>query len=88
MELLLPLAEHLVRILDGRVDAQGSPSDLRADGELDGLVAIEEVEVSNDEPIVNGDAVENEVLAIDDDGEKKSGKPKGPGKKLIQGELI
>nr|XP_018259698.1 ATP-binding cassette transporter [Kwoniella dejecticola CBS 10117]OBR81856.1 ATP-binding cassette transporter [Kwoniella dejecticola CBS 10117] len=84
VELLLPSSDYLVRILDGRIDAQGTPDELRAAGELDGLVALEEAEVTKSEAIVAKEEVEEEVEVVDS-AEKKV-KKKGPGKKLVQDE--
>nr|XP_019008083.1 ATP-binding cassette transporter [Kwoniella pini CBS 10737]OCF46864.1 ATP-binding cassette transporter [Kwoniella pini CBS 10737] len=84
VELLLPSSDYLVRILDGRIDAQGTPDELRSAGELDGLVALEEAEVTKSEAIVAKEEVEEEVEVVDS-AEKKV-KKKGPGKKLIQDE--
>lgn len=89
VELLLPITDYIVRILDGKIDAQGSPAELREAGELDGLIAVEEAEVSAEEPITN-DKKQDKELAVVEDGEsqeqgKKSKKAKGPGKKLVQG---
>lgn len=95
VELLLPSANYIVRILDGRIDAQGTPEDLQARGELDGLVISEETEVAKAEPIVSDEIVEKEVKAVEDgvngengeNGEaKKEKKKKGPGKKYVQDE--
>ncbi|KAK4688623.1 hypothetical protein P7C73_g1481, partial [Tremellales sp. Uapishka_1] len=80
VELLLPSASYVVRILDGRVDAQGTPDELRAAGELDGLVAVEDAEVIKDEPVVVAEDVDDEVEVLDE----KKVKKKGPGKKLVQ----
>ncbi|ORY29629.1 putative ATP-binding cassette transporter protein YOR1 [Naematelia encephala] len=88
VELLLPSADYIVRILDGRIDAQGTPDNLRAAGELDGLVALEEAEVAKDEPIVAQEGAGDEIAAVDDGAEKAvaKDKKKGPGKKLVQDE--
>ena len=72
-------------MLDGRVDAQGTPDQLRSSGDLDGLVVVEEAEVSKDEPITNKEAADDDVQAVDNDSEKLAVKKKGPGKKLVQG---
>lgn len=85
VELLLPSADYLVRILDGRIDAKGTPSELRAAGELDGLIALEEAEAVKEEPAVTNEDVEKEVQAVD--GEEKKEKKKGPARKLVQGAL-
>ncbi|WRT70588.1 uncharacterized protein IL334_007586 [Kwoniella shivajii] len=84
VELLLPSSDYLVRILDGRIDAQGTPDELRSAGELDGLVALEEAEVTKSEAVVAKEDIEEEVEVVDT-AEKKT-KKKGPGKKLVQDE--
>lgn len=101
VELLLPSAKYLVRILDGRIDAQGTPDDLRAKGELDGLVALEEAEVTKQEAAVVQEEVDEEVQAVEGpngandavDGSNGQAGPKGkrerkkgPGKKFVQDE--
>jgi ABC-type multidrug transport system ATPase subunit len=89
VELLLPSADYLVRIVDGHIEAQGTPDELRAAGALDGLVALEETEITNAEPITSKEAVDEEVEAVEkgvtgtDNANKE--KKKGPGKKLVQG---
>ena len=100
VELLLPSAKYLVRILDGRIDAQGTPDDLRAKGELEGLVALEEAEVNKQEAAVVNEDADEEVQAVEgqgqngvngdeQDGQAGKGKrerKKGPGKKFVQDE--
>jgi ABC-type multidrug transport system ATPase subunit len=97
---LLPSAKYVIRILDGRIDAQGTPEDLRAQGELEGLVALEEVEVNKNEKAIVKEEVDDEVQAVEgekssegnaaedaeDDGKKKRERKKGPGKKFVQDE--
>ncbi|WWC92185.1 uncharacterized protein L201_007139 [Kwoniella dendrophila CBS 6074] len=84
VELLLPSSDYLVRILDGRVDAQGTPDELRAAKELEGLVALEEAEVTKAEAIIAKEEVEDEVEVVETT--EKKVKKKGPGKKLVQDE--
>ncbi|OCF78519.1 ATP-binding cassette transporter [Kwoniella mangroviensis CBS 8886] len=84
VELLLPSSDYLIRILDGRIDAQGTPDELRTAGELEGLVALEEAEVTKSEAIVAKEEVEEEVETVD--AAEKKVKKKGPGKKLVQDE--
>lgn len=79
----MPSTDYLVRLLDGRVEAQGTPAELRAAGELDGLIALEEAEAAKDGPVIASEEVEQEVQAVE--GAQKKEKKKGPGKKLIQG---
>lgn len=52
VELLLPIAHSLIRIVDGRLDAAGSIDDLRAQGEIEKIVAVEEASHSNEEVII------------------------------------
>lgn len=89
VELLLPSTDYLVRILDGRVDIQGTIQDLRERGDLDGMVALEEAELHKEEDRGKGKSQEEEVVEGEDADvqEIKKGKNKGPGKKLIQGNL-
>ena len=49
VELVLPGAYYLVRMLDGRIDTQGTLSELRAQGILDDLANSEGVKVQEDE---------------------------------------
>ncbi|WWD20615.1 hypothetical protein CI109_105091 [Kwoniella shandongensis] len=86
VELLLPSSKYIVRIVDGRIDAQGTPDELRANGELDGLVAIEEAEAHAAEPVTADDEADKEAQATEEGDEKKPKKTKGPGKKLVQDE--
>lgn len=86
MELLLPSADYVVRILDGRVDTQGTPSDLRANGELDGLIAMEEAEAHKEEPVTADETVDAEVKAAEGEEEPKAKKEKKPAKKFVQGQ--
>lgn len=83
----MPITDYIVRILDGKIDAQGSPTELRAAGELDGLIAVEEAEATAEEPIVNDKEQDKEAEAVEESeaGGKKGKKAKGPGKKLVQG---
>jgi energy-coupling factor transporter ATP-binding protein EcfA2 len=49
VELVLPGAYYLVRMLDGRIDTQGTLTELRAQGVLDEITSSEEVQVHEDE---------------------------------------
>ena len=83
---MLPSADYLIRILDGRIDAKGTPAELRAAGELDGLIALEEAVATKEEPVTAKEEVEDEVEAVNGEDDAKKEKKKGPGKKLIQDE--
>lgn len=85
LELLLPSADYVVRILDGRIDTQGTPSELRANGELDGLIAMEEAEAHKEEPVTADETVDSEVKAAEGEDESKAKKEKKPAKKFVQG---
>jgi len=87
VELLLPITDYIVRILDGRIDAQGTPAELRESGALDGLIAIEGAEVAAEEPVVASSSQDGEVAVVDEAESNKKDKKKGPGKKLVQGTL-
>lgn len=42
VELVLPGAHYLIRMLDGRIDTQGTIGDLRAKGVLDAIAEVED----------------------------------------------
>ncbi|WVQ70586.1 hypothetical protein IAR50_000105 [Cryptococcus sp. DSM 104548] len=92
VELLLSSTDYLVRILDGRVDSQGTPKELRESGSLQGLVAISDAELHVEERKGKGKAkaVDEEEIVDGEDAEQKlevkKDKKKGPGKKLVQDE--
>jgi ABC-type sulfate/molybdate transport systems ATPase subunit len=85
VELLLPITDYIVRILDGRIDSQGTPAELRESGALDGLIAIEGAEVAAEEPVTSSSSQDKEVEVVDEADSNKKDKKKGPGKKLVQG---
>lgn len=66
------------------MDCQGAPEHLRETGDLDGVVAVEEAEVTKLE-IVSADNVVDEIEGEEDDS-KKTEKKKGPGRKLVKDE--
>ncbi|KAF9007209.1 multidrug resistance-associated ABC transporter [Cyathus striatus] len=61
VELVLPGAYYLVRMLDGRIDTQGIVAELRAKGVLDDIAHDAEVEAQKEE-------VEKEVAAVEETG--------------------
>lgn len=68
VELVLPGAHYLVRMLDGRVDTQGTIKDLRAQGILDEITHDEAVEVHKEEAAVataDAPATTEDQVAID-----------------------
>ncbi|TBU25699.1 multidrug resistance-associated ABC transporter [Dichomitus squalens] len=90
VELVLPGAHYLVRMLDGRIDTQGTIQDLRANGILDDIAPTEEIEAHKEELAVEAaKAEENPNAEIDaeapGDGEPAANKTKKP-RKLIEEE--
>ncbi|KAF9442979.1 multidrug resistance-associated ABC transporter [Macrolepiota fuliginosa MF-IS2] len=81
VELVLPGAYYLVRMLDGRIDTHGTVKDLRAQGILDHITHDAEVEAQKDQAAV---VTAEEVLAqvIDSEAEVEAKKPR----KLIKDE--
>ncbi|KAJ7125217.1 multidrug resistance-associated ABC transporter [Mycena epipterygia] len=80
VELVLPGAYYLVRMLDGRIDTQGTVKDLRAQGVLDYITHDAAVEVKKEELAV---AVATETVPGDVEGaEAESKKPR----KLVKDE--
>jgi ABC-type multidrug transport system fused ATPase/permease subunit len=90
VELLLPVTDYLVRILDGRIENAGTPSELREKGLLNGFLTSEETDnekqaADNDEQI----AAETRVLEEQDHKEttkEKLDKKSRPGRKLVKDE--
>ncbi|KAF4588529.1 hypothetical protein EYR40_010081 [Pleurotus pulmonarius] len=81
VELVLPGADYLVRMLDGRIDTQGTVKELRAQGVLDDIAHDSAVEVHQEE-----EAVAKEVSpATDAPGNEAAGDSRKP-RKLIQDE--
>jgi ABC-type sulfate/molybdate transport systems ATPase subunit len=78
VELVLPGAHYLVRMLDGRIDTQGTVKDLRAQGVLEDITHDASVEAHKEEFKVQAPIVEEEE-------EKKAKEAKKP-RKLIKDE--
>ena len=96
VELVLPGAHYLVRMLDGRIDTQGAVKDLRARGLLDEITHDESVEAHKEEAKaeaeeeakepnaeIDVDAPEEEDADADAKPDKKKGKKP---RKLIEDE--
>ncbi|KAF8150500.1 multidrug resistance-associated ABC transporter [Mycena galopus ATCC 62051] len=74
VQLVLPGAHYLVRMLDGRIDTQGTVKELRAQGVLDDIAQDAAVEVKKEEIAVAKEAVAGELeaeLNLKDVEEKK-----------------
>ncbi|PIL29150.1 ATP-binding cassette transporter [Ganoderma sinense ZZ0214-1] len=89
VELVIPGANYLVRMLDGRIDTQGTIKDLRASGILDDIAPAEELEAHKDEQAVEtAEAEENPNAEIDAEatGDGEEDKTKKKPRKLIEEE--
>ncbi|KAJ8487830.1 hypothetical protein ONZ51_g3940 [Trametes cubensis] len=85
VELVLPGAHYLVRMLDGRIDLQGAVSELRAKGVLDNIAQLEEMEVQKEEQAIA--EKEDESIAIDGvNGAEATPKDKKKPRKLVEDE--
>ncbi|KAI0308316.1 hypothetical protein B0F90DRAFT_1681863 [Multifurca ochricompacta] len=86
VELVLPGAHHLVRMLDGRIDTQGSLEELRARGVLDEIAHLEEVQVHEEEQkAVAPTPSAEEIAAEEAENTSPTGETKKP-RKLIKDE--
>ncbi|KAN0111601.1 hypothetical protein V8E52_008339 [Russula decolorans] len=65
VELVLPGAYYLVRMLDGRIDTQGTLTELRAQGFLDDIATSEEVKVHEDEQEAAAETPNAEEIAAE-----------------------
>ncbi|KAJ7282599.1 hypothetical protein C8J57DRAFT_1295798 [Mycena rebaudengoi] len=78
IELVLPGAHYLVRMLDGRIDTQGTVKELRAHGVLDEITHEAAVEVKQEESAATVDTVDLEAPL----GQAEAKKPR----KLVEDE--
>lgn len=91
VDLVLPGAHYLVRMLDGRIDTQGTVADLRAQGVLEAIKSAEAPEVAKEEKEVAKEEEEEktpEEVAVEGEGEGEGGdakKAKKP-RKLVKDE--
>ncbi|KAJ3519361.1 hypothetical protein NM688_g9311 [Phlebia brevispora] len=86
VELVLPGAYYVVRMLDGRIDTQGTVKELRSRGILDDITNDEAVEAHKEEQAAEVEEKANEpVEDADVDGGKPVEKAKKP-RKLIEDE--
>ncbi len=70
MELVVPGAYYLVRMLDGRIDTHGTIKDLRAQGILDDSANDAEAEVQKErDALIATEIVSVEEAAAEGDGE-------------------
>jgi hypothetical protein len=83
VELVLPGAYYLVRMLDGRIDTQGTIKDLRAQGVLDDIQHEAAIEMHKEQPVV---APETPVDATDPNSPGKPADKSVKPRKLIEDE--
>jgi len=79
VELVLPGAHYIIRMLDGRIDSQGTVKELRAQGVLDDITQEAAIEVQKEETAV---AVEEPAKDPSPEGETEVALPR----KLIKDE--
>lgn len=84
VELVLPGAYYLVRMLDGRIDTQGTLKDLRAQGVLDEITHDEAIEAHKETQAASADVAAKVDDAVDDEGGKPADTKKP--RKLIEEE--
>ncbi|KAI0657563.1 multidrug resistance-associated ABC transporter [Cubamyces menziesii] len=84
VQLVLPGTYYLVRMLDGRIDTQGTVPDLRARGVLDDIAQLEEMEAHKHQL---AETKEDSVVEIDPEapGQKEAVLKKKP-RKLVEDE--
>lgn len=81
VELVLPGAYYLVRMLDGRIDTQGTVKELRAQGVLDDITHDSAVETHREEEAVDKE-VSSTTEAPGNEDPRDAKKPR----KLVQDE--
>jgi hypothetical protein len=86
VELVLPGAHYLVRMLDGRIDTQGIITDLRAQGVLDDISQTEEVKTHEDEQMAAVESPSSEETAAGAVESPGSGRESKKPRKLIKDE--
>ncbi|TFY66276.1 hypothetical protein EVG20_g4808 [Dentipellis fragilis] len=82
VELVLPGAYYLIRMLDGRIDTQGTVADLRAQGVLDDIAQEEEVKAHEQEQAVSAKEEVAEETAIETIPGAKEANTPAKGKKV------
>ncbi|KAJ7099479.1 hypothetical protein B0H15DRAFT_1002427 [Mycena belliarum] len=82
VELVIPGAHYLIRMLDGRIDTQGTVKELRAQGVLENITHDAAVEVKKEELAVAVEAAVIDADAVDAPEAEKTKKPR----KLVKDE--
>ncbi|KAI0048026.1 multidrug resistance-associated ABC transporter [Auriscalpium vulgare] len=83
VELVLPSSHYLVRMLNGRIDTQGTVAELRERGILDEITHEAEVEATEEKHAGPGE--EQVTIQNDEESAKRTVKAKAP-RKLVQDE--
>lgn len=82
VELLIPIAHSLLRVVDGRVETQGSINELRARGDLSSIVATEQTAVPDEAAVVPEASTEADTVEI----VAQASEPKKEARKLVKDE--
>ena len=80
IELLLPIAHSVIHVVDGKIEAQGTVAELRANGHLSAIVAEVEKAHIEEETVVDETPGKKDLVALD------AVKPKKIAKKLTEDE--
>ncbi|KAF7974527.1 hypothetical protein HWV62_11990 [Athelia sp. TMB] len=83
VELVTPGAHYLVRMLDGRIDTQGTIEELRAQGVLGSIMEDENITFEQKEPLVSIEVIEHRV-PLEGKGKPSDGTKKP--RKLVEDE--
>ncbi|CED85003.1 Multidrug resistance-associated protein/mitoxantrone resistance protein, ABC superfamily [Phaffia rhodozyma] len=88
VELLLPTATCLIRLVEGRVEAQGTIAELRAAGHLAEIVATEQKEVPDESSVMPKDgSTAEEIAAVEgEDTADELAEPKNKARKMVEDE--
>ncbi|KAF7365100.1 putative multidrug resistance-associated ABC transporter [Mycena venus] len=86
VELVLPGANYLIRMKDGRIDSQGSLEDLRSRGILEEITEEAAQEVTDEDPPAPSEPPEQTIEAELDAGELKTVKEAKKPRKLVEDE--
>ena len=89
IELVLPGAYYLVRMLDGRIDEQGLVEDLRKSGKLDHITHDADLQIQSEitaEMLREPTADEMAGVAVKKNGPETDGQEKKKPRKLIEDE--
>ncbi|GAW07489.1 multidrug resistance-associated ABC transporter [Lentinula edodes] len=87
VDLVLPGAHYLIRMLDGRIDTQGTVADLRASGLLEDITHEAEAEAQKDTQVAVGEVADAEVEAVEgENGNQVTTEKLSKPRKLVEDE--